>query len=66
MPELTSLIVDDEPIARSIIESYIGQLSNWSTPVSCKSALEALEKINAGYKPDVIFSGYKYASDQRD
>jgi DNA-binding LytR/AlgR family response regulator len=55
MPELTSLIVDDEPIARSIIESYIDQLSNWAKPVSCKSALEALDKLNAGMKPDVIF-----------
>lgn len=55
MPELTSLIVDDEPIARSIIESYIGQLGSWANPVSCKSALEALDKLNAGMKPDVIF-----------
>lgn len=55
MPDLTSLIVDDEPIARSIIGNYIGQLSNWASPVSCRSALEALDKMNSGTKPDVIF-----------
>ena len=55
MPALSSLIVDDEPVARSIIESYIGQLGNWAAPISCKSALEALEVINKGMKPDVIF-----------
>ncbi len=55
MSALTSFIVDDEPVARSIIESYISQLSNWAKPVSCRSALEALEKLNSGVTPDVIF-----------
>jgi DNA-binding LytR/AlgR family response regulator len=55
MNALTSFIVDDEPVARSIIESYISQLSNWAKPVSCKSALEALEQLNSGVTPHVIF-----------
>lgn len=52
---MTSLIVDDEPIARSIIESYIKQLNNWDEPVSCNNGIEAMEVLNKGYSPDVMF-----------
>ncbi|HTN46698.1 MAG TPA: LytTR family DNA-binding domain-containing protein [Flavipsychrobacter sp.] len=55
MTALTSMVIDDESVARSILESYIGQLEGWSAPVPCRSALEALDKINKGMKPDVIF-----------
>ncbi|WP_276135138.1 LytR/AlgR family response regulator transcription factor [Polluticoccus soli] len=55
MRALTCLIVDDEPLARSIIESYLKQLDNFAAPVQCNNALEALKLINEGFRPDVMF-----------
>lgn len=55
MLQLKALIIDDEPLARGIIESYISQLGNWNKPVSVNNALEAMETLKKGYRPDVIF-----------
>lgn len=55
MPELNALIIDDEPLARGIIENYISQLNNWRKPVSVNNALEAHNVLNTGFSPDVIF-----------
>jgi DNA-binding LytR/AlgR family response regulator len=55
MQKIKSLIIDDEPVARSIIESYIKQFSTWEPPIACNNAIEAMEVLNGGYKPDVMF-----------
>lgn len=40
------LIVDDEPLARDVLESYISDLSNLKLIASCSDAVEALNWIN--------------------
>lgn len=42
----TCLIVDDEKLARELIEAYISQLSNLELIASCSSAIEASEYLN--------------------
>jgi DNA-binding LytR/AlgR family response regulator len=49
------IIVDDEPIARQIIRSYIGQIPNLSCVGECKNALEALDLINADQGIEIVF-----------
>jgi two-component system, LytTR family, response regulator len=51
---MNCLIVDDEPLAREIIEGYIRETPGLSLHASCKSALEALSYINSSVI-DVIF-----------
>lgn len=43
--KLTCLIVDDEPIARDIIEGYIRKLPGLALIKSCKNAIEAYEVL---------------------
>jgi len=48
------LIVDDEPVAREIIESHLSKIEQVSVAGSCKSALEAFQKVST--EPiDLIF-----------
>ncbi len=48
------LIVDDEPLARELIETYLEKLPNFDVVASCKSALEA-STILAETKVDLMF-----------
>lgn len=48
------LIVDDEPVAREIIEQHISQVDGLVLVASCKNAMEAFKLINAK-EIDVIF-----------
>ena len=49
------LIVDDEPIARKIIKTYLEQLPNLELVGECKNAFEAIEYINTDAAIDIIF-----------
>jgi DNA-binding LytR/AlgR family response regulator len=49
------LIVDDEPIARKILENYVSQMPNLTCVGVCKNAFEALEKINSDSQIDLVF-----------
>ena len=49
------LIVDDEPIARKIIRTYIEQLPNLECVGECKNAFEALEQINRDETIEIVF-----------
>ncbi|PKB44418.1 LytTR family two component transcriptional regulator [Cellulophaga sp. RHA19] len=46
MKELQCIVVDDEPIARQILENYIETIPNLVVIASCKNALEALEVLH--------------------
>lgn len=48
------IIVDDEPLAREILESYVEKVPFLKLTASCKNAFEALDNIQRE-KPDVIF-----------
>ncbi len=48
------IIVDDEPLAREILESYIEKVPFLKLIASCKNAFEALDKIQQE-KPELIF-----------
>ncbi len=41
-----TLIVDDEPLAREVIESYLSQMNDFEVVASCKNAIEANEILN--------------------
>ena len=41
MSTYTFLIIDDEPLARELIETYLEKLQNFLVVASCKSAIEA-------------------------
>jgi two-component system response regulator LytT len=49
------LIVDDEPIARKIVQSYIDQLPNLECSLQAKNAIEALEILNKDTGIDIVF-----------
>ncbi len=40
------LIVDDEPLAREVIESYLSQMDDFEIVASCKNAIEANTALN--------------------
>lgn len=48
------LVVDDEPVAREILESYIQKFPNLELVKSCKNAMEAFEIISS-QKIDLFF-----------
>ncbi len=48
------IIVDDEPLAREIMEAYVEKVPFLRLIASCKNAFEALDKIQQD-KPDLIF-----------
>lgn len=49
------LIVDDEPIARKIVQGYIDQLPNLECSVQAKNAIEALEILNNDPGIEIVF-----------
>ena len=54
MNKMNCLIVDDEPIARSILENYLARLPELVLVNSCKNATEAYESMYS-HLVDVIF-----------
>jgi len=52
--KITCVIVDDEPVAREILISYIAKIPNLELIKSCKNAMEAFEIINS-QKADLFF-----------
>ena len=51
---INSLIVDDEPLAREIIQSHLSKVPNWSVADTCANAEEAYEAL-LKFDIDVIF-----------
>jgi DNA-binding LytR/AlgR family response regulator len=51
---INSLIVDDEPLAREIIQSHLSKIPNWNVIDSCVNADEAYEAL-LKFDIDVIF-----------
>ncbi|MCE3229445.1 MAG: DNA-binding response regulator [Bacteroidetes bacterium] len=49
------LIVDDEPIARKIVQAYIEKLPNLECTVQAKNAIEALEILNKDPGIEIVF-----------
>ena len=58
MKKLSCLIVEDEPIARSILETYIERLSEIALIKSCRNANEAYEALYE-HVVDLIFLDIK-------
>jgi DNA-binding LytR/AlgR family response regulator len=54
MNNINCIIVDDEPTARGILESYVGKMSNLVLKKSCKNVMEAFEVLNSE-QIDLIF-----------
>lgn len=54
MKKINSLIVDDEPIAREIIQTHIKKIPNWNVKGTCINAEEAYESL-LKYDIDVLF-----------
>ncbi len=52
--EISCVIVDDEPVARDILISFIDKIPNLNLIKSCKNALEAFEVMNT-QKVDLFF-----------
>ena len=52
--KITCLAVDDEPLALSILQKYIGSVANLELVGSCQNAVQALELLQQ-YKVDLIF-----------
>lgn len=48
------IIVDDEPVACEILENHLAKINTVKVVASCKSAMEAFDKINSN-KIDLIF-----------
>ncbi len=55
MPEIIHcIIVDDEPVAREILENHLGKIDSVKVVASCKNALDAFTVINS-QRIDLIF-----------
>lgn len=54
MKTINCLIVDDEPIARDILMTYIGRIPELNLLGDCKNATEAYEALHL-YQIDVVF-----------
>jgi DNA-binding LytR/AlgR family response regulator len=48
------LIVDDEPLAREIIQTYLKKIEGWELSGLCINAIEAYQSLH-NVQPDVIF-----------
>lgn len=55
--KLKCIVVDDEPIAREIIETYISKTRNLELISSCKNAAEAILSAQEN-ESDLFFSRY--------
>jgi DNA-binding LytR/AlgR family response regulator len=47
MNTINCVIVDDEPVARKVIESFVAKIPNLNLVKSCKNAMEAFEVANS-------------------
>ena len=54
MKNLRCIIADDEPIARQILENYIGSLPYLNLVASCKNAFEVIEILQEK-EVDILF-----------
>lgn len=54
MSVVNTLIVDDEPLAREILQSHLSKVPNWSLAAACVNAEEAYEAL-LKFDIDVIF-----------
>ncbi|MBK0379214.1 LytR/AlgR family response regulator transcription factor [Mucilaginibacter segetis] len=54
MKNINCLIIDDEPIARDILRTYIGRMPELVLVGECKNATEAYEALHR-YPVDVVF-----------
>ena len=54
MRNLKCIIADDEPIARQILENYIGNLPNLTLVSSCKNAFEVIDVLQKS-EIDLLF-----------
>lgn len=52
--EIKCIIVDDERVAREILESHLEKIDTIEVVASCKNAIDAFKSINSG-KVDLIF-----------
>jgi len=58
MRTITCIIVDDEPQARKLMESYVSQLSGWKILRLCSNAIDAFETLQMN-AVDVVFLDIK-------
>jgi DNA-binding LytR/AlgR family response regulator len=54
MKTIKALIVDDEPLAREIIQTHLAKVPNWTVVGSCANAEEAYEVLMK-FEVDVLF-----------
>lgn len=54
MKKIQCMIVDDEPLAREILQTYISRIQGWELKKSCINAVEAYEGLHQ-FAIDVIF-----------
>lgn len=54
MEKISCIIVDDEPLARDVIENYISRIDNIFIIASCKNAFEAFNTLQK-HKIDLVF-----------
>ncbi len=52
--QIQCIIVDDEPVAREILETHLAKIEKVKVVASCKNAIEAFNAINQ-FKVDLIF-----------
>ncbi len=58
MKPIFCTIVDDEPLARDLIGTYVSQIKGWKTVMACKNTAEAYEALYQ-HPVDVIFLDIK-------
>jgi DNA-binding LytR/AlgR family response regulator len=51
---INSIIVDDEPVAREILQGHLSKIESINVLASCKNAVEAFEAINS-HPIDLVF-----------
>ncbi|MFV0346665.1 MAG: LytR/AlgR family response regulator transcription factor [Bacteroidales bacterium] len=56
MQQLSCLIVDDEPMALALLQSYVEKTPFLDLKAVCESAFEVMEYLNANAPVDVVFS----------
>ena len=54
MTTLQCIIADDEPIARQILENYIGDTPHLELVATCKNAFEVMEELQK-HRVDILF-----------
>lgn len=54
MKEIRCIIVDDEPLAREILQTYIARIPGWELKKSCINAVEAYEALHQ-FEIDLMF-----------